>query len=142
MRSAMELWPCDESCKDAARFFYGCPNIVAVKTGKEFSWLPIPEGESDAEIKKRNRARIAECRETGELPSWIERVLKNGAGEGQRHYFCYRLGATLINLGYSEEKIIGLIMKSPLRQIGLAEIERAVANGAERGLRDFGEGHQ
>lgn len=136
MYQAMNLWPCDPSCKDGARFFYGSPNIVTVKAGgKKIPWAKIPHELTEAALKERQNAELAHYKEEGELPRWIINALKHGGPAGGRHKMCYRLGATMVRLGYREEQIIGLVMKSPLRDIGQTDVERAVANGAERATR-------
>lgn len=139
MREMMNLFPCDISCKDGARFFFASPEIRFVNHGKKTSWREIPD-----ELKKENRNKRQEeifkkHREESTLPDWAAKILQYGAAPGGRHVICYRLGATLYRLGYTEEQIIGLVMKSPLSEIGQHDVERAIANGAERAARESSE---
>jgi hypothetical protein len=136
MKEAFEVWPCDTSCKDAARFFYGSPHIISVNDGKKILWNEIPEELNEENIIRRNQERLKQHKDENTLPGWVNATLLYGETPGGRHTVCYRLGATLIHLGWSEQQIIGAIMKSPLKSIGQEDVERAVANGAERSLRE------
>lgn len=135
MKAAMNLWPCDPSCKDGARFFYGSPNIVTVKTGRALPWQDVPPEFKELTLEQRSSQQLAHYKAQGQLPPWIVSYLRYGAPAGGRHKICYRLGATMIRLGYTEQQIISLVMKSPLKDIGQDDVERAVANGAERATR-------
>ena len=132
MRLSMDVWPCDPSCKDAARFFYPCRDIVSVKRGTKIEICEVPEELNRESLIARQRERDKRHIENDTLPAWIEAALAHGCDEGGRHTLCYRIGANLWRLGYTEEKIVGLIMQGPLKNIGKADVERAVCNGAER----------
>jgi len=140
MQQIMDVYPCDPSCKDAGRFFFGCKEIVEVREGAPLHWLEIPENHlTGVKRVRKQHERYRLYREKKRLPAWINSALQNGVGEGGRHQMCYRLGATMIHLGYEEEEIVGLCMRSPLANIGKVDIERAVANGAERSAREYDE---
>lgn len=134
----ISLYPCDSSCRDAGRFFFPCKEIIAVSEGPlSLEWSEPTE---TSEQKKREiHARYAEHKRDGTLPAWVVSALRFGAPEGGRHKLCYRLGATLTALGYDEQHIIMLVKDSPLAAIGNEDIERAVLNGADAGLRELEE---
>jgi len=132
MRFNMGLWPCDPSCKDAARFFFPCREIVAVNRGSRIEICDVPTEENREVMKQRIANRMKEHRENGTMPSWISAAISEGVEEGGRHVMCYRLGANLSKLGYPEEEIVAAIMRGPLGVIGRQDVERAVCNGAER----------
>jgi hypothetical protein len=138
MAQVMELYPCDPSCKDAGRFFYGCKEIVDVREGEKFEWAPVPEHLLTGTNRTRKQhERWAVYRERKLLPPWVQSALAFGSPEGGRHQLCYKLGCVMIHFGYSEEEIVGLIMKSPLAKIGKEDVERAVANGSEKSSREY-----
>jgi len=139
MNELMDIYPCDPSCKDEARFFYGCTEITCAHEGEGQDWKPVPPQAEISEMKQRVHEKYKYYREAQLLPMWAESALLDGITPGGRHKTCYRLGATLIHLGYSEKDIVGLCLKGPLKDIGQIDIERAVANGAERSLREYDE---
>lgn len=136
MRFNMELWPCDPSCKDSARFFFPCREIVSLKKGSRIKVLEIPKNETKEELKRRNDETMKRHKEEGTLPAWLEAAIAFGCEEGGRHTLCYRIGANMEKLGYTEEETIKLIMSGPLKHIGQQDVERAVANGAERARKE------
>jgi hypothetical protein len=83
------------------------------------------------------KLRIEKHKAQGSIPDWAEIILAKGAPEGERHKYCYRLGATLSQLGWQIEEIVSAIMKTPTRDIGQQDVQRAVLNGAKRGYNDY-----
>lgn len=136
MKELMDLYTCDPSCKDAARFFYGCKEIVAAREGIELDWSKPPKDQLQGEALTKYMHEKYQSYTKGTIPMWVQSALRFGRGEGQRHKTCYMIGATLIHCGFTEKEIIAMCAKSPLSDIGLHEIERAVLNGAERSKRE------
>jgi len=143
MAHVMESLPCDPSCKDGGRFFYPCKEIILKTGGHEFEPLSSEQIEELEKIKQHRQALVVRNRDTqkrsGTLPTWTQRILKHGIPENEsRHQYCYRVGAALAPLGYDEVEIIEVIMASNgnLKDIGIADVRRAVINGFERSRRD------
>lgn len=147
MEHVMDTLPCDPSCKDGARFFYPCKDVVHKATGKPYDPLSKMEVTKMIEEKRRRLALVVSNNETrkqsGILPSWIYETLKHGVKESEsRHQTAYKIGATMENLGYAYEDTVELVMDSNIKDIGLEDVRRAVRNGYERSQRDRKQRHQ
>ena len=125
----MENLPCDQSCKDGARYFAPCKEIVWTNfTGKLASWIKAPP----------KRLFIPKNYSKGQMPLPISSLINNGPLDNEgRHKSCYKVGAQLSVCGYSETEIIKMIMKGPMGAIGLKDVERAVRNGIEKAQGDW-----
>jgi hypothetical protein len=127
-------YDCDKKCKDAARFFYPCKEIVSINLdGYSYEIKPTPNGWT-----KNSDARKYENAELG-IPSrfckkWLTRVIPIG----ERNTTCYRLGADLSRMGLSYEECLDKVLKSPTyRHTDLTprrrgEIEDAILNGFKK----------
>lgn len=134
-----EHFGCDESCSDAARFFYPCVDIAfrqVVQVGT-VAWLPfdadyVPERVRYEARREKNR----ELGKTGILPVWMRSIL-NGEEvvEQERHKTVLRLGIILGEMGWTLESewgqnVFSQIMKIPLgRHVGVREVQRHLENG-------------
>lgn len=98
---ARSLWPfLDESCKDAARFFFPSPKVVSVaETGqtvpKQIAKLPEPIKRVEAPEGER-----------GELWKSTIQLLLEGAPAGQRHAALVKATGNMLEQGYTEDEII------------------------------------
>lgn len=124
------IFSSDPSCKDTARFFFPSINITHIHHAKK---LPVLKPEnSTSDIITRYEKSIERHQKNKTLPAWIIGALEHGALIGERHLTCYKLGATMHRLGYSEDFIITCVKKSPLKDIGENDIIRAIRNGIQR----------
>lgn len=134
--------PCDRSCKDAARFFYPCTEIVFSQNGNPIDWVLLPEGfMREPERKAEAAQNILMHRNNGTVPDWVTRRLTHGAKQGDRHRFCYAIGLELTEIGYTTEEIIAAVMGGPLSEIGADDVREAVWYGARKargGTESFG----
>jgi hypothetical protein len=132
MREYMELFPdADKSCKDAARFFFPCAEIVSAGDGRCAPWIPLPPDYVPMkELRAKKRAELANY-PVGVYPAWMRQLLERGAPPGERHKTCYKLGAYMSGMGYDTSTIVRLCMAGPLRDIGLSDVRRAVENGVK-----------
>lgn len=138
--------PIDESCKDLARFFFPCVEIIAAayakttSAHKPFAWLPL-SAEQKAQKEKEKQERLEALRNrrgTGIIPSWILTELKKDHfGGGYRHKLCYRIGAELFKLGFDEKYIEDLVGNSTLNIIGEHNARRAAGCGIERAKKEW-----
>jgi hypothetical protein len=145
---AMREWPCDAQCKDAARFFWPCREIVSTNADG-LEWNVMFEPADDIEARRYARTKMLgmqAARSAGLIiPRWIVGMLENPWPVGQRNNRCFRIGAALGTMGYSPEDIVQKILRSPTyREVTpsrslLREIERAVLSGMGRGFRDLKE---
>lgn len=126
-------WGCDKSCTDAARFFFPCTSVYAVKTtGGVVPWIPFDEDYiPEAERYARRRQQLEAAGRSGLAPKWVQDILTGATTvtPGDRHKTCYRLGATLAAMGMGEEKILAAVMRTKLSEIGPDDVYRAVTNG-------------
>ena len=116
----MDNLPCDQSCKDGARYFAPCREIVyECYSGSLAGWIEAPPKPPFA---PKDYAK-------GQMPLWITDLINHGTDLGGRHKSCYKIGAQLSRYGYGETEIVHMIMKGPMKDIGLSDVERAVRNG-------------
>lgn len=125
--------PIDESCKDLARYFFPCKEIVAFGGSQLQPWLVVDDQERARRKKlyEEYEERLRENRGSGIVPSWILHELKAEHMIGTRHKLCYRIGAELSKLGFEESYIEQLVMSSSLNAIGGEDVRRAVRNGID-----------
>lgn len=133
-----KMTPSDKSCKDAARFYYPCSAIYqSFKGTNAMRWLDVPFEESK-EAKESFALDIAErhWRSIPDIPPKIWGDIMWGCRPPGRHKMCYVLGAQLGLRGFSVDEILSLLTnnKSPLLQIGVEDVRRAVHNGRDRAL--------
>lgn len=133
MAEAVEMFDCDPSCTDGARFFWPCSTVVSYGVGEKWKWLPLPVDYVSRETRRRLAHEKAErYRASGTLPGWIRDIL-SGREEidvGGRHKTCYKLSAHLTLFGWDEDAIVDVLLKTPLADIGPSDVRRAVHNGA------------
>lgn len=111
IKNVMAMLPCDPSCKDVARFYYPCSEIVSVHSGHR-RW-PLPTDDDIAMMrleeemvleKSKERIKAYKDGKMG-LPPKILAVLEHGAPQGEQHNTLYRTAAELAKFGWSEEEI-------------------------------------
>ncbi len=134
----IRFYDADTACKDGARFFYPCVDIVSVNDDRDdFCVEPV----SPEEEEKKNAKRIANLiayRGSGFMPRRIEGLLKFGAPTGRRNVTVFGIAADLTMCGFPKDEIIELILNSP---IGLDrdEVASTVGSGVRRAERELDE---
>ena len=129
MGQLAEIYGCDKSCKDSARFFWPCKDVISVGKGRRYHWQEFPiDYERDEVARERQRRRLQKYPK-GAFPSWIRDIFRFGVPVGERHVTCYKLGACLSMMSYTEDEIVNLLIRTKLADIGDAEVRRAVQNG-------------
>ncbi len=133
----MKRWPCDEKCKDGARFFYPCREIVSVNTDG-YSWEIDEKVPPEPDYSARAEDRVKH----GSIPAWVRSALQVEWRTRTKNDTCFKLGCALGILGYSPEAITNMILGSPT-YLGKAapkkEIFDAVESGVKRGLQELPE---
>lgn len=145
MRQLCAVVPTDKACIDGARFFYPCKEIVYKKLdGNPAHWLECPyEDTQAARDEFYNAIHPAEYRNLELIPAqilvWLRKGVKPGSGQTAandrgRHNTCYKIGCYFARRGWSEDECFKFFTgyKSPLLQIGEADVRRAVANAYKR----------
>lgn len=99
------MYPIDGSCKDAARLFFPCVDLVSVSEG--LSWTveePIVSPPPRLELYPQ-----------GIIPPWLMRRIERGAPAGERSNTAYKIGCDLARCGVPEEQAMSVILTSPLK---------------------------
>lgn len=133
----MKRWPCDEKCKDGARFFYPCREIISINRDG-YAWEIDEHLPKAIDYGARSAARV-DC---GSIPIWVRSALRVEWPLHTRNDTCFRIGIALGILKYSPQRITDMILASPTykgKGAPTKEIFEAVKNGVERGLRDLPE---
>ena len=132
---AVKRWPCDEKCKDGARFFYPCREIISIHPdGDPWEIDTNPPPEPDYKAKAVGRVRH------GSIPAWVLSALRTVWPEGTKNDTCFRLGCALGVHGFSVEEIVDMILASPNyrgKEAPKKEVFSAVTSGVKRGFKDI-----
>lgn len=120
----------DKSCKDCVRLFYPCVDIIAVNSNRDrVSFRPLPQDYmTHKDRAATSRELMQQYARDRTYPRWISDALHGYAPRG-RHLTCVMLGKALTFYGLNEDEILAKILRSPLREIGTADVTRAVRNG-------------
>ncbi len=136
----------DKSCKDGARIFFPCSEIICAETDPSLPPYPVQQftGTSTKSEKiQKYLERSAFHNSYGRMSSYALRWLCNEIPEGERNPTCHRLGCELLRAGIDYEDAVLRILRSPtyyMKPISpelLKEIRAAVANGYKIAARDL-----
>lgn len=122
--------PCDQSCKDGARFFYPCKEIFYEQSGEPFVLPDVSNllKQYEAPLTERDIEDQEDLRE-GVLPMWISSALHHGVPPGQRNTTLFRIAATLAGAGYSIRDIENFINGSFFDCLGREERDHTIRSG-------------
>lgn len=137
----IECWikrhPVDSLCKDGARMFYPCTEIVQLSDEgfRQEVFKDIPrlfEGAID-----RTGYGVA-----GVLPPFSRKWLQSVIPLGKRNGVIYYIAKDMVKAGYSVQDVLSLVVNSPtyIGKVGpslLKEIQAAIASGAKRARIDM-----
>lgn len=96
-----DRYPADPACKDTARMFRKCTQIVKIEAGKGI--VAIPYEAPPLRVVRYDK---------GEIPDFIHRMLSEVPGPGNRNKHCFRIAAKLAELGHSEQTCIDYVLRS------------------------------
>lgn len=115
----------DGQCKDAARWYWPCTNIVDVSfegdTLDAIEPAPIPPPQPPSDIQIAERACKA-------VPGWARHALRFGAAVGERNSTVFRIAAALQHNGFSEDEAVEVIARSAI-DLPFDELTQAARNG-------------
>lgn len=140
MKQYAKWFGSDPSCTDAGRFYYPSVNVVAssVKAGDAIvQWQPFDEDyEPESEKYARRAHRLEAHGRAGTMPRWMTDILdgREIVPEGGRHTKCVAIGAQMARMGVDEHKIVAMLLKTRLADIGEPDVRRAVRNGIKSEL--------
>ena len=133
-----QLDEADQQCRDAARFYYPCKQIVSISA----------EGfteEIDPAVPDWFESRVPPSfiRDRMTVGPWVKRQLTEVIPTGKRNNACYGIAKELTFIGVPESEIIAAILKSPTYSQSsvdaklLREITETVRRGIKRGLEEL-----
>lgn len=100
----METVPADKACKDGARFFYPCRDVIDLTFGKRFEWQPY--------LPKREPGPKKLSPRHGEMPDFVRAMLREVPPVGMRNKHCFRIAAKLAQWGFAEKDCIEAVLSS------------------------------
>lgn len=112
---------------------------VKVKTSEEIDASEIPKllremGKSVSHSKSKSYRKVTvESLEEDALPPCIEAIISRMADDSADHQDMFVLGTFLVNLGLSEEKILGVLRKSPKYDESTARYQLKFISGEKSG---------
>lgn len=114
----------DKKCKDAARFFFPCRNVVSIQLeGYEADVFEPPPPE-------RRKAKAAAFAARGSLPPFIIRRLKVPFAQGERNDEAFKTAKYIINAGYDQGDAFDML--SPLVTADFYdELRKCISNAAK-----------
>jgi hypothetical protein len=122
MRHWIGRFGADPACRDGARFYWPCVDIVSINSdGDVVEIVPPPVIENPGR-------RYEVVRRAQVIPAYLQPILNQGAPQGTRNATCFRLGAELTRCGFSSDRVFEIVESSPM-SLPLDELRRAVANG-------------
>jgi hypothetical protein len=123
----------DSQCKDGARFFWPCTEIIqsshegytqqVVSVTKE-QWNP-PD--------YRTYHYDSALANTKTLPRWTRNYLQFGAPEGTKNTTCFKIAASMARRGFSPDEIVDIIMNSPIPVDKSDNVRREVTAAVKSG---------
>lgn len=136
--NCMRRYPIDRACKDAARFFYPCNEIVSVSDDEEDYAVDVRK-DIPKNFEKTDYERLRYYRDAHTIPREILIRLQHPIPKGERNKTVYGLAKDLCFLGIDYERILELLVSSQAIDLGEEEIIRTVRNGVDKALAELAE---
>jgi len=134
MKHIIDMVGSDVACKDGARFFYPCKEIVF----SNMSGYPllIRREIPNRDIYLDHKQNVANMRG---LPHWVNEFLFNGNHYGKgRNNTCFAVSIFLMELNYSKDEIIGKLKSAPFSREDFSDQEiLSAVNSAMRRFKGF-----
>lgn len=126
----------DKACKDAARFFWPCKEIIVSKYfGQTIRVIDSSQVKKKIEAyRERRRKKFQQMHKNGSLPDYIVNKLRFGVSSN-RNDACYSVAAALAELGRSEEDCFSMIFNSSIPIDRTDNVEKEVREAVGRGFR-------
>lgn len=120
MGRLMAHMPVDRACKDGARFFFPCTEIVHIRWGGNLSWLPYQEPKA----RKPDRS-LSHDSSLRQIPSWMEGAIRN-VMPGERNKSVFRFAIRLKERKFSQQETVDFLAAHI--DLDRREIERTVTS--------------
>lgn len=99
--------PADPACRDGARFFFPCTEIVSVSADGY-----TQEINTDIPDTFDRPAATRRAIESGQVPGWVQGALANVIPIGERNGTIYRIAKDLRRCGFGHDAIVHMILNS------------------------------
>jgi len=133
MNKIMGMWPSpDKSCKDQARFFFPCKDIVVIENGQRFE---LPQAPSDKQLKAKyerlDNKKVSKAM-LGALPYDIDQFINNGICS-ERRPMVFKTASFLFRSGWRSDTIQQTILNAPFNKddLKMSDLIRQIRNGIE-----------
>lgn len=124
MTEAFDIFRCDPSCKDAARYFYPCADIVHVSPHSG-TW---PVYEQKEGMQGKINAKRRQMMQDGIPPNDVTNALVHGIPAGARNTTCFRVACCLLDCGQDEDQIYTSLMNAMKDPLSPIELRKTIAN--------------
>lgn len=109
MAQLIRKYGADEACKDGARLFWPCKDIISINdSGQKLSILTAPA------LTPEKKVKIYQTFEKNEFPRWMEYLLKYGPQPGQANNTCFKVACNLAKMGYDQNSTISILLNSAI----------------------------
>lgn len=116
----------DPACKDAARIYQPCLEIVSVGDGATAKWFPYTEPPRP----KSNPFYAA----TKTIPPWLQEIMTSYPEKGQRNKTAYKIAYYLAFYGFSAEECKEAVLSAPI-DLPLKEKLACISSGYKNGIK-------
>lgn len=137
MTEIMQKHPCDTSCKDGARYFFPCSEIISV--GDEEGYKEDVRSDVPEYFERVNKDKYREMAKAGMIPQRVKNHLRDPPKKGKRNTTVYGIGKDLAMVGWDLERTKALILQCGHFDLSAQEICRALENGHKSGLEEMSE---
>lgn len=116
-RYIIKEYGADKACKDAARLFWPCKDIVVCKSGGKVihakKYDPVKKERKKQWLARRDEQIRSSYSASKGIPPWARMQLDHGPDPGEsRTVCCYRVARDLLKAGYTESEAIDVIWAS------------------------------
>lgn len=125
MTRLIKRYDADPSCKDGARFFWPCIDVVSLNTSGYLQPIYTPPVRSPSAV----RAKADSLRDRKSLPGKIIRIMRQPFPSGQRNSLCFDCAKYLVNAGYDPTECFDVLSKLVGPDF-YDELTAAIANAA------------
>ena len=131
-------YPCDSSCRDGARYFFPCTQIVSICDDEDAFQVDVIK-EVPESFERTPKAKFGEMSKAFVIPRRVIYRLSRECTEN-RNTFCYGLGADCARVGIPLERVIELIERSQTGiDLSCDDYMQGLINGHKAGLEDMSE---
>lgn len=126
MARITKLMGADEACKDAARIYQPCFQIVSTGDGALAKWQPY--------IAPPSRQPNPYYKLTKTIPPWLQELMTTPPGDGMRNKTAYKIAYYLASYGFSQNECRDAVFAAP---IDLSDKEKiaCISSGFRSGIK-------